>query len=295
MASNKRLPIQSMTGFGSATNQIEQGHLAIEIRCVNNRYLDFNFRAPETLRFVEPSVRDAVQKVINRGRCEVGVRWRETGGANQSLTIDSDALKNVASLAERTHQEFPNLQPMSINEVLRWPGVMHSNELSNEEWQIAIMQLVEKALDHVHSARIEEGERLKGFMLEKLDTIDTHTQAAAQRIPYVKAQFKARLEEKLTEVREQLDAERVEQEMVIFANRIDITEEIDRLASHQKAFKQALEKGGVIGRRLDFLLQEINREVNTLASKSVDAEQTNHAVEMKVLIEQIREQVQNIE
>lgn len=285
----------SMTAFARETGSAEWGTVTCELRSVNHRYLEINPRLTDELRQLEPRIREAVAGRIKRGRvdCFLKVQTHET--AQDDFVVDQDLLTRVARLGGETLKQFPHLAPLPVSEVLRWPGVVQVRGVDSEELNQTAMDLVERALERIAAGRAREGERLRAIVEERLAEAARLVEDLKARAPELMQAFRQRVAEKLEDAGANLDPERVEQELVIYVQKSDATEEIDRLRIHLDEVREVLAAQGSIGRRLDFLMQELNREANTLGSKSFDMELTQAAVDLKVLIEQMREQIQNIE
>ena len=284
----------SMTAFARRAADTPAGALVWELRSVNHRYLDISLRLPEELRALEAGARELVARRLERGKLDATLRF-QAHDALASASLDAAAANQLLRAADAVHDLTPGLAPLSAIDVLRWPGVMRAPALDAESLGGSAMELLGAALDELINTRQREGERLRGLIEERLRGIRGLLERMTTLLPEIARDYRARLEARLGEIRTQLDPTRLEQEMVLFATRADVSEEFDRLRAHVAEVERVLGGRGQVGRRLDFLMQELNREANTLASKSVDLRQTNIAVELKVLIEQMREQVQNIE
>lgn len=284
-----------MTAFARETSSAAWGTVACELRSVNHRYLEVNPRLPEELRQLEPRIREAVSGRIKRGRvdCYLKVQMHET--EQDDFVLDQDLLSRVAKLGGDTLKQFPHLAPLPVSEVLRWPGVVRMRGVDSEELTEAAMGLVNLALDRIATDRAREGERLRATVEERLDEATALVEELKTKVPELTRAFRQRVAEKLEDAGVNLDPERLEQELVIYVQKSDATEEIDRLHIHLDEVREVLAARGSIGRRLDFLMQELNREANTLGAKSFDMGLTQASVDLKVLIEQMREQIQNIE
>lgn len=284
----------SMTGFARTETGGPWGTLVWEARSVNHRYLDVRLRLPEPLRAAEPTLRDMAGKQLGRGKIELSARL-EGGAMAQTVAIDNQRLQALATALEAVRSAVPECGMPDSLELLQYPGVQQDVKPDADAIQQAARTSLQTVLSELQSMRVEEGERLATLLRERARQIGEHATAAAQRLPQVRAARHQQLRERLDELNVEADPARLEQELVLTAQRMDVAEELDRLHSHIEALEDALARPEPIGRRLDFLMQEFNREANTLGSKAQDAELTHHAVEMKVLIEQMREQVQNIE
>lgn len=285
---------RSMTAFARQGIDTPAGALVWELRSVNHRYLDVSLRLPEELRAIETPVREGIAKRLERGKVEANLKLQ---AAEQVpvLRFDAAAARAVLAAAGEATTLASGLAPLSVADVLRWPGVLRAPTPDLESVAQAALTALSAALDELIATREREGARLKQLLDERLAAMRAIVANVSAILPEVMRDYRGRIEARLGEVRAQLDPARLEQEMVLYANRADVTEEMDRLKTHIGEVQRVLAGGGQIGRRLDFLMQELNRETNTLASKSVDIRLTNAAVELKVLIEQMREQVQNIE
>ncbi len=287
--------ILSMTGFAVQTSDVGQIRLQMECRSVNSRYLDLAFRLGDDVRRAEPSLREEIARHITRGKveCRLGVQTNgETAGA---LALNSGLLDQLEVAQRALGQRFPEAAGMSIGEILRWPGVVSDDSPDFEQLKPAIVALARNVLQELVETRRREGEKLAAVIHERVARMRDILAPLAQRIPELVAAYRERLVTRLKEAAAQLDEDRIGQEIVFFAQRIDVDEELSRLCSHLDEVERVLSSAGPAGKRLDFLMQELNREANTLASKSISSETSSAAMNLKVLIEQMREQVQNIE
>jgi uncharacterized protein (TIGR00255 family) len=286
-----------MTGFARETAQGAFGELSWELRSVNHRYLDLSLRVPDELRALEPEIRALVSERVGRGKLDATLRLR-TESAPANIEIDATRLQRLATAARDVGSIFPGTAPVDPIKVLAWPGVLRQQELDTETLKPNVLDLLGRALDSLAAMRTREGERLAALINDRLGTLGQHIAAVRERLPKVREDARARLQSRVAELigrAAEFDPGRLEQELALLLQRLDVDEELSRLDSHIAEVRQTLSRKEAVGRRLDFLMQEFNREANTLSSKSQDAEMTRHAVEMKVLIEQMREQVQNIE
>lgn len=287
---------RSMTGFSRREAKLPWGTLVWEIRSVNHRYLEPSFRLPEDFREIEPNLRDAMRKALQRGKVEasLSVQWEQEGETELGIN-----LIKVAQLTKASQQINGLLgaaaAPVNALDILRWPGVIQKQELDREALHKAALDLFESALEGLIEHRSREGAELEQLIVNRLASVSTHVAAVRTRMPEILAAQREKLQTKLAALQIDLDPERLEQEIVLLAQKADVDEELDRLDTHVIEVKRSLKQTDSLGRRLDFLMQELNREANTLSSKSVVSETTQAAVELKVLIEQMREQVQNIE
>ena len=287
--------IHSMTAFAREQSQGDWGTLTCEIRSINHRYLEISLHLSETLRVFEGQIRELIRKIVKRGKIECSLRYRPSVDAGTTFLVNKPLVKELARASEDITALLANPAPVSAADILRFPGVMESKEADQTMLQEEVMQLVEKSLHDLLAAREREGSELNKLFLERMDNMQVEMGKVRGRLPQVIKEAQERLNKRFTDAKVELDPARIEQEMVMFAQKIDIAEEIDRTETHISEVRRVLKTGGAAGRRLDFLLQELNREANTMGSKSTDTIITHAAVEMKVLIEQVREQVQNVE
>jgi uncharacterized protein (TIGR00255 family) len=287
--------IASMTGFAAAAQDTAQGSLAVELKTVNHRYLEFQSRIPEELRPLEPAMREAVAARLTRGKVDCRVTFTPVASAARSMIPDGEALASLHAASREVLAQFPNARPLSVSEVLHWPGVLADESLSPDRMKDVVLGIMDKAVKELNQTRAREGAKLEAVLRERLDHMSALIDEARPLLPGAVKAFQDKLATKIAEAGASPSDERVHQEIVLYAARIDVDEEISRLVTHVAEFRRVLDKGGACGKRLDFLCQELNREANTLGSKSVANEMTRISVELKVLIEQMREQVQNIE
>lgn len=287
--------IYSMTGFASVAAEMDAGSLTLELRSVNHRYLDLQLRMPDELRTQEPALREAIAAQIGRGKveCRINLAMRQSG--QEPARLNQAMVQQLAQWSVQVREMLPDARALSVNDVLRWNGVLESPALSAETLHDTLHRLLARALQDFAAARRREGEKLKVFLLERVAQIESLRLAVAPRIPAAIVAYEAKLRTRLLEALGSEDDERVRQEITLYASKIDVDEELSRLQTHLAEVRRVLDKGGAAGKRLDFLMQELHREANTLGSKSVDAEVSRSAMEIKILIEQMREQVQNIE
>ncbi len=286
--------IRSMTAFASAETETPWGALAFELRSVNHRYLELNPRLPEELRAIEPALRERVAAKLSRGKVDVNLRFRPNDAATGEMHLDAALLDQLEANAVQLRKRFPALTTDFIR-LLEWPGVIQQEEPDLEGLRQTALDLLDRALADMQATRQREGERLVGFLRERLDGVEKIIEQVRTWLPEIREALRARLRERLAEIEQSADPGRLEQELVLQLSRMDVDEELDRLQTHVAEARRVLGLNDAVGRRLDFLMQEFNREANTLGSKSVDQRTTQASVELKVLIEQIREQVQNIE
>ena len=287
--------ILSMTGYASQEHNTKQGVLMIECRSVNHRYLELQLKLDDNLRAFESTARELIQAKLGRGKVDIRMSMMREAGADSVPQLNHTVLQQIAESAKTAAQYFPHTQPVNMLDILRMPGVMMSEALDAEALEADFKQVLNQVLQHLIDARAREGEKLKAVILDRLQQIEQHVTRLKPMMPNLVAQFQAKLSVKLFEATNSHDDDRIRQEMVLYAQRIDIDEELSRLDSHISEVKRILNAGGAVGKRLDFLMQEMNREANTLGSKSVAVETSQISMELKVLIEQMREQIQNIE
>jgi uncharacterized protein (TIGR00255 family) len=287
--------IFSMTGYAATAREFAWGILNIELRSVNHRYLDVQFRLPDELRSMEPQLREMLSARTTRGKVDCRVALTVAAGARRLPELNAELLRQLVALDALVRKTLPGAASLGASDILRWPGMLGTEELPLEEVQSACRELVQSALEAFVSARAREGEKLRLLLLERTASIEERLAGVAPRMPEVLAAFREKLATRLKEAMVNGEDERIRQEITLFANRIDVDEELSRLKAHVAELRSILDKGGAVGKRLDFLMQELNREANTLGSKSVDLAVTQAAMDLKLLIEQMREQVQNIE
>jgi uncharacterized protein (TIGR00255 family) len=287
--------IASMTGFAAAAHESALGHLGVDIKTVNHRYLEFQARMPEELRALEPAMREAVSAKLSRGKVDCRVTFTPLPQAARSISPDPQAMESLAKAASEVAARFPEARTLSISEVLHWPGILADQSPAGDALREEAMGVMKRALSELNASREREGAKLAEVLRQRLDGMSALVKEAQPLVPGAVKAFQEKLATKIAEAAATPTDERVQQEIVLYAARIDVDEEIARLQTHIAEFHRVLDKGGACGKRLDFLCQELNREANTLGSKSVANEMTRISVELKVLIEQMREQVQNIE
>lgn len=285
----------SMTGFAALEQPIENATLLLELRAVNSRYLDVHFKLDETLRSFEPAIRELIGAHLNRGKVECKINLLQRTQTNQSPQLDEQLMQKLAEMQTKAQAYFPQSRALSVADILRWPGVVLQDELSQATLIEDVKKLVEQGLQDLNASRVREGEKLKALILDRLAQIEIHVAKVKPLLPILNKEYQAKLELKLQETIKTVDQERIAQELVLFAQRIDVDEELSRLTAHISEVKRILNSDAPAGKRLDFLMQELNREANTLGSKSVSVHTTQVSMELKVLIEQMREQIQNIE
>ncbi|HXZ96269.1 MAG TPA: YicC/YloC family endoribonuclease [Burkholderiales bacterium] len=287
--------IHSMTGFAVITKELEHGALNLELRSVNHRYLDIQMRLPEELRLLEPALREVIVNGMVRGKVDCRLGFEPLSAAPHPPRLNANLLSQLAELNLEVKAALPDARSLSTADILLWPGMLGRDILSAESLRDTCITLLKNALAELHLTRSREGEKLKALLLERIEKMEQLVFAASQRLPEIMAAYREKLGGRLREALVNLEDERIRQEFALFAAKIDVDEELTRLSSHLAETKMTLDRGGAVGKRLDFLMQELNREANTLGSKSVDTGVSRMAMELKVLIEQMREQIQNIE
>ncbi|KTF39599.1 YicC/YloC family endoribonuclease [Xanthomonas translucens] len=285
--------IRSMTAFAGAERITPWGTLGCELRSVNHRFLEMGVRLPEELRALEPQLRERLAARISRGKLDLMLRLRAPDAA-QMLAVNEPLVEQLAVLAQRLGARFPQLQ-VQFADLLQLPGVLQGQAVDPAALQAQALELLDEALAEFVAAREREGGKLAAAIVERVDAVERIAAEVKQLIPAIRDGQRAKLAARLADLPHPVDPGRAEQELVLWLQKLDVDEELDRLDSHIKEIRRVLRQPEPAGRRLDFLLQEFNREANTLGSKSVDSRTSNAAVELKVLIDQIREQVQNLE
>ena len=285
---------RSMTAFARNTTDFPWGSVTCELRSVNHRFLETGFRLPETLRQVEMSLREIARKKLSRGKvdCSIQLAFNST---DATVSADLTLAKQYIELAQQLAVQIDNPAAISPLDIMRWPGVLKEQDVESEHLQTAAIETFKLTVSQLLEGRQREGDKLADMIEQRLVGIQEQTTIVRENLPDILAHQRTRLEEKMADMKSQLDESRLEQEMVIIANRTDVDEELDRLDVHIAEIRHVLQSSDSIGRRLDFLMQELNREANTLGSKSIAGVTTQASVELKVLIEQMREQVQNLE
>ncbi len=286
---------RSMTAFARQQNEQTDGTLVWEIRSVNHRYLEPNLRLPESFRELESPLRDRLRKKLQRGKVECSLRFHPTEQNNNQLSINLELATQIRDAAQQVTELLVNPAPLDALELLRWPGVLQQSELDMKPLQQSALALFDTAIQDLIANRNREGAELALLINQRLDAITEVVIQVRTRLPEILTKQRQNILNRLEDAKVELDPNRLEQEMVLLAQKADVDEELDRLDTHIAEVRRVLKQKDAIGRRLDFLMQELNREANTLSSKSIVAETTQCAVELKVLIEQMREQIQNIE
>ncbi|MEX1031926.1 MAG: YicC/YloC family endoribonuclease [Cellvibrionaceae bacterium] len=286
---------RSMTGFARQEATHSWGTLTWEVRSVNHRYLEPHFRLPELLRAIEPELRNRLRKALYRGKVELNLHLQMEDSQSGNLNINLDMVQKLADSIRQINAVVDAAAPVNGLDILRWPGVLRTESLDAEELHKAALDLFDTTLTQLTAHREREGVELTQLIEQRLDTIGEEVKKVRAHLPAIMQAQRDKLLERVEAIKEDINQERLEQELIFYAHKADVDEELDRLVTHVTEVRHSLGQTGSIGRRLDFLMQELNREANTLGSKSVAADTTQSAVELKILIEQMREQIQNIE
>ena len=284
-----------MTGYAAASAESPRGRLSLELRSVNARFLDLQFRVAEELRALEPLLREAIVARVARGKVDCRFYFNESAGAQIAQRLDPAALARLRSLSDAAKQAFPEALALRIADVLRWPGVAAAPQVDEETLRGTVAELCRRALDDLVAARSREGAKLAASIAERVAAMRRRVDEVKPLVPQAVAAYQAKLAERLKEALGSADDERIRTEIAVFAGKSDVDEELERLTVHLAEVDRVLKHGGAAGKRLDFIAQELNREANTLASKAASTPIADCALELKLLIEQVREQVQNIE
>jgi uncharacterized protein (TIGR00255 family) len=287
--------IRSMTAFARCDRSTEWGTLSWEVRSVNHRYLEPSLRMPEEIRLIEAMLRERLAKRLGRGKVECNLRFQAGGEEKTGLNINTELAKQVVDASREIDHLLYNSAAVNAMDVLRWPGVLDSGRADWQALREQALSLFDEALDELVATREREGARLREMIKERLEGMSQHVAEVREQIPGIIVAQRKKIIERLGELDVQLDDSRLEQEAALLVNKMDVDEEMDRLATHIDEVARNLDVDTPVGRRLDFLMQEMNREANTLGSKSIAIDTTRASVDLKVLIEQMREQIQNIE
>lgn len=282
---------KSMTAFARS----ESGHISWEIRSVNHRYLEVGLKVPDAFRSLEISLRNKLKARLNRGKIDCQLRIGHSQASEASLSIDEKLLEDLTGALATIIPKLETVAPVNPLEVLKWPGILSEPTEDEESIKKTVVELFDSALAQLIEMRSSEGAELRKIILEKLADLRSIVEQAATEAPIISARQRDKMISKLNDLKIEADPGRIEQELVIMAQKSDVAEELDRLNTHIEEVSATLDSKEAVGRRLDFLMQELNREANTLSSKAVATNTTIHAVELKVTIEQMREQIQNIE
>ena len=284
-----------MTGYAALSSEIGQALLAVELKSVNSRFLDLQFRLPEELRPAEPALRELLAAGVSRGKIECRMAIQPSAGTALQLAINEALLAALAQAERKVLDALPEAQPLRVGEVLHWPGMLANEEPGADTLREASVALLKSALAEFAATRAREGDKLKDMILERIDRMQARLALIQSHVPEAIAAYQEKLATRLREALATSDEERIRHEIALFGVKIDIAEELNRLGAHLEEVRRVLAAGGAVGKRLDFLMQELNREANTLGSKSVSKELSDTSLEFKLLIEQMREQIQNIE
>ena len=287
--------IRSMTAFARQESSSDWGDLSLELRSVNQRHLDVSFRLPEELRVLEPKLREMINTQLSRGKIECSVRFNRTDSQQSAFSVNTELATHISKASREVDALLYSSSPINAMDILRWPGVLQYEEQDMSPVHEALLQTLGKALDDLIAGREREGDKLKVMLLQRFDAINVETIKVKAALPEIMAKWKDKTQARLDELTTDIDENRLAQELAHIAQKTDVDEELDRIDSHLEEIRRILESDKPVGRRLDFLMQELHREANTLGSKSIDKLTTKASVELKVLIEQAREQVQNIE
>jgi uncharacterized protein (TIGR00255 family) len=285
--------IQSMTGYASATRELPMASLAAELKSVNGRFLDVQIRLTEELRTAEPALRELIQARVGRGKVECRIAVTPPARSAPRISVNEALLGALAEASRKIRDAIPDAQPLRVGEILQWPGVVGGER--SEMLREACVDVVRELLEEFTATRQREGEKLGRMLGERLERMKTLLASIQPRVPEAIAAYEAKVAERLREALGSADDERIRQEIALFGLKADVTEEMNRLGAHLDEVWRVIRSGGAVGKRLDFLMQELNREANTLGSKAVSKELSDTSLEFKLLIEQMREQVQNME
>lgn len=287
--------IRSMTGFARRERQGSWGALSCELRTVNHRFLELSLRLPEELRSVEGELRQQVAQALRRGKVDCALHFKPVAGSEHTLELNGELLEQLLARIGEVQARLPNSAPVNAVDLMRWPGVLKEGERDLGPLLQTATELLLETLQELNDMRAREGARLHELLVQRCEAMSAQVQIVRARLPEIAARLRERLETRLSSLNASVDPERLAQELVIYAHKMDVDEELDRLVSHLTEVRAIIDSTEPAGRRLDFLMQELNREANTLSSKSQDTDTTRAAVELKVFIEQMREQIQNIE
>src|SRR5689334_15424620 len=285
--------IRSMTGYATATRELPMAALAAEVKSVNSRFLDVQFRLPDELRPVEPALRELIQARVGRGKVECRVLVTPPANATPRISVNEALLSELAEVSRKVRAAVPDARPLSVGEILGWPGVVGDDR--SAELREACIRLVHELLEDFSATRSREGGKLAQMLIACVERMRALLASIQPRLPEAIAAYQEKISARLREALGGADEERIRQEIAVFGVRADVAEELTRLAAHLDEVSRVVAAGGAVGKRLDFLMQELNREANTLGSKAVSKELSDASLELKLLIEQMREQIQNIE
>ena len=285
--------IRSMTGYATATRELPMASLAAEVKSVNSRFLDVQFRLPDELRPVEPALRELIQARVGRGKVECRVSVTAPTSAAPRISVNEGLLGELAEVSRKIRAAVPDAAPLSVGEVLAWPGVLGDDR--SAALREACVRLVHELLEDFSATRSREGGKLAQMLIERVERMRSLLASIQPKLPEAIAAYQEKLSARLREALGGADEERIRQEIALFGVKVDVAEELNRLGAHLEEVSRVVAAGGAVGKRLDFLMQELNREANTLGAKSVSKELSDASLEFKLLIEQMREQIQNIE
>ena len=294
MTKKSNLTANSMTAFARVQGDNSLGTYAWELRSVNHRYLETQFKLPDKLKVLEPALRERMRNSLARGKVECNLYFK-ANESEQGFIVNEEKVTALLAAAQQLNEKKSDIAPLSTYELLQWPGVLQSVELNIDAVAESLLESFDDALLKLAEARNAEGQRMTDVICEKLDQVDSLTNQVKLNMPQILAEHQKRLEERLAQLSVDVDHDRLAQEIVMLAQKVDVAEELDLLVAHTAEVRDTLAKDEPCGRRLDFLMQELNREANTLGSKSIATDSSQGAINLKVLIEQMREQVQNIE
>ena len=287
--------IQSMTGFSNVNCDLDNIQITLELRSVNNRFLDIHIRQPEEFRPFENILRNKIQAKVKRGKLECRINIKTSAGHSPQIQLNEHLVNNLIALNTTIRQLDQTLHPMSVADILQFPHVIEQNEIDSELFRKTIEKLSDEALEDFCASRVREGEKLKNYLLERLDSVEETVEKIHEQLPGLLEEYRLQLSKRLKEALTDIQDDRIKQEFSLFLQKADVEEELSRLLAHTTEVRRTLSIKNAVGKHLDFLMQEMNREANTLASKSIANSITLAAIELKVLIEQMREQIQNIE
>jgi len=302
------LTISSMTGYAVTSRETSAGTLTVELKSVNSRFLDLQFRINDEFRAFEPAMREAIMGRVNRGKVECRLSFGRKAVAGTAQQLNGDLLAALTEMQQSVQRHFPDAPPLSVNELLRWPGVIEDPEAEQENMQADVQAAISATLDAFVDSRAREGAALQAMLLSRVEDMEVIVARITPLIPQAVAQFQQKATERMKEalglaasngaattVSRDDALERIRQEVTLYGIRVDVAEELSRLSAHLTETRHILKKGGQVGKRLDFMMQELNREANTVGSKAAVKELSDASMAMKLLIEQMREQVQNLE
>ena len=285
--------ICSMTGYATATRELPIASLSAEVKSVNGRFLDVQFRLPDELRAVEPALRELIQARVGRGKVECRVSVTPPTSATPPISVNEGLLLELAQASRKVRTSVPDARPLSVSEVLSWPDVLGDER--SAMLREACVALVHGILEEFAATRAREGDKLARMLIERVGRMQVLLASIQPKLPEAIASYQEKLSARLREALGEADEERIRQEIALFSVKVDVAEEMNRLGAHLEEVSRVVRTGGAVGKRLDFLMQELNREANTLGSKSISKDLSDASLELKLLIEQMREQIQNIE